>query len=69
MGVLLYKLVFTTLTHSIAEDCFTPLSPSDPLNRKRNCIIYTTYQFFWSRHKAYDLHFSYYSEIENYTKD
>jgi hypothetical protein len=27
MGVLLYKLLFTTLTHAIAEECFTPLPP------------------------------------------
>lgn len=37
MGVLLYKFVFTTLTHSIAEDCFIPLPPP-PSNRKRNLV-------------------------------
>jgi hypothetical protein len=35
IGVLLYKLLFTTQTHAIAEECFTPHPPS---NRKRNFI-------------------------------
>jgi len=37
MGVLLYKLLFTILTHAIAEECFTPLPP---LQQEKKLCMY-----------------------------